>query len=92
MDAVKYLKESNRMCYSINFCTECPLDKENLCANSVTNGEEEKVVMLVEQWSKEHPLITNRQKFQQVFGRPLHRIKNPTGWWDEEYKPPKEDE
>jgi hypothetical protein len=58
MDAVKYIKEKDRMCKS-SLCRNCPISADN-------NGEDihcseftlkctEKTVELVEKWSEENP-------------------------------------
>ena len=59
MDAIKYLKEKERMCYKQEDCTHCPLkiDDDNTCSIlEETNPEE--AVEIVEEWSKEHPQKT----------------------------------
>ena len=89
MDAVKFLKEVNRICETVD-CPDCPLDNANLCINDTTvDGEEEKVCSIVEQWSKEHPIMTNRQKFREVFGE---NVCPTVEWWGEEYKVPNGEE
>lgn len=63
MDAVEYLKERARMCNSYERCSECPLLNVG-CGES--NPDE--TVDIVEQWSREHPVMTNAMKFEEVFG------------------------
>lgn len=98
MDAVKFLKEKNRMCdrYYSNDCKRCPLQPapEDGGYASCKQFEEEdpdEVVLNVEEWSKENPLITNAMKFEAVFGtlNPVAKLinENPT-WWDKEYEKP----
>lgn len=63
MDAVEFLKERNRLCNSFRYnCLNCPAYN---CANS---EHFEETVALIEKWSKEHPIITNEMKFEEVFG------------------------
>ena len=59
MDAVKYLKESKRMCEFYMDCRDCPLDeKGEMCTGYPANHPEEHVA-IVERWSKEHKIKTN---------------------------------
>ena len=86
MDAVEYLKERARMCRSFNLiCSDCPLFNGG-CGES--NPDE--AVDIVEQWSKEHPVMTNAMKFEEVFGcsSPKPGYYLPDAWWDEPYKEP----
>ena len=68
MDALEFLRERVRMCNlysdSYNGCCECPL-AESRCVISNTASDEDlkKMIVAVEQWSKEHP----RKTMQSVF-------------------------
>lgn len=77
MDAIKYLKEKWRMIESLESgnakgctsskCAICPLSMDNnetskLCPE-FERTEPEKVIALVEKWSKEHPQKTMLQDF-----------------------------
>ena len=65
MDAVEFLKERNRLCNSFRYnCLNCPAYN---CANS---EHFEETVALIEKWSKEHPIKTNAQKFEETYGFP----------------------
>lgn len=73
MDAVKFIEERYRICNS-NICSsECPFWRDNLsipdlgCADFIRMFPAE-AVSIVEQWSREHPVMTNAQKFEEVFG------------------------
>ena len=72
LDAVEFLKERLRMCetYSESFlCGRgCPMPFRPCEFHSFTEGHFEQMVETVEQWSKEHPIITNGMKFEEVFG------------------------
>lgn len=94
MDAVKFINELNRMCKSHDdVCTSCPLISSNCPVNDF-DVEAEKVVPIVEQWSKEHPVATNEQKVRQLIPyiaiiRPLDdpgvvKMIIPRDWWDAE--------
>ncbi len=86
MDAVKFLKDCNRICATVD-CLDCPLHDEHICMHGIEDDEAEEAVSIVEQWSKEHPIVTNLIKFQEVFGvGGLPKAEAPPSWWDEEYK------
>ena len=73
MSAIRFLKETQRMCNSYQECTDCPLKElasfsgRPTCKSAVLN-ECEKAIFAVDVWSKEHPIITNAMKFKEVFG------------------------
>ena len=61
MDAVKFIKERNRMCRSFGgSCGGCPADK-NTCCDSFEWREE--LATIVEKWSAEHPRKTRQDVF-----------------------------
>lgn len=96
MDAVKFLKERNRMCDNYNLCTDgCPLFK--IC--DISLGYCREMVAAVEKWSQEHPVVTNGLRFlddNREYIRTYHRWENgckpyievhiEADWWDDEYK------
>jgi len=88
MDALEFLKEYNRMCVVNKDCHGCPL-KGTTCSLGSELSEEQMTIIVekTEQWSKEHPIITNARKFEEVFGLPAHcMIDQDAQWWDEPYK------
>lgn len=70
MDAVKFLKEYNRMCNSYGHdCGECGIDKMrngNGCTG-IIHAHPEEAVSIVEKWSAEHPIKTRQSEFLKVF-------------------------
>lgn len=64
MDAKEFLKEVNRMCNSMKMCKGCPGFKACVHADKFSS----EMVDIVETWSEQNPLITNRNKFYDVFG------------------------
>lgn len=100
MDAVKYLKEKRRMCGEVGVCRDCPLNElkatDGMSCYEAINNNPEEAVSIVEQWSKEHPVITNRNKLKEVFGEIFTEkgelIFTDPNWWDAEYKEPKGEE
>lgn len=82
MEASKFIKESARMCNQNGYCcADCPAYG---CPKCIIDGTSlakddkalEEYIAIVEKWSKEHPVITNEKKFEQVFGEDaLRNIK-----------------
>ena len=60
MDAVEYVKQRERMCNYYTNCTECPAGYYDGCSS--LNGVS-KLVPIVEQWAKEHPVKTRQSEF-----------------------------
>ena len=65
MKAADYLREKQRMCQSIPFCSECPF---NASYNSIEKIDPEKAEELVEEWANKNPRVTNADKLKRVFG------------------------
>ena len=67
MDAVKYLKEKERMCHSYNnMCDGCGFGKVPKC-NRTEEDNPEKAVDIVERWSAEHPMKMRQSEFLKMF-------------------------
>lgn len=70
MDAVKFLKEKERMCREHD-CFDCPLGKKNnergLGCPALENQYPETAIAIVEQWSREHPIKTRQSEFLKMF-------------------------
>ena len=69
MDAVKYIKEFNRMCRTYNYCSNgCPLEKRcgRFMGIDVDSETIEALVAIIEKWSKEHPANTNGMKVYEM--------------------------
>ena len=88
------VKERRRMCKEVQNCSKCPLSAINNKTKtycdafmSESPAEADRIVM---QWSAEHPVMTNRRKFEEVFGfniATLFEINcRNAEWLDEEYK------
>jgi len=103
MDAVKFLKEKKRMSEQFVECQPCPIyakrsepQYESYSCDQFINRYPKSVVSIVEQWSKEHPIMTNKMKFEEVFGRTCvengELVLVRPSWWMEEYHEPKGDE
>ena len=69
MDAVKCIKEFNRMCRSYDCCSDgCPLKRRCILFRNPNADSEsiEALVAAVEKWSKEHPVVTNGLKVHEM--------------------------
>jgi len=99
MEALDFLKEAQRMCKSYADCKGCPLVNSPCgfirCIVDHSGAEMRCVTKVVEQWSKEHPIITNAQKFKEVFGFSVEdkytMRSDVTEWLNEPYKEPEHD-
>lgn len=60
MDAVEYVKQRERMCNYYTNCNDCPAGYYEGCSS--LNGVS-KLVLIVEQWAKEHPVKTRQSEF-----------------------------
>ena len=64
MEALEFLKERKRMCNCYKDCCECPLEAAICTASStMPDGDYEKIIAAVEQWSKAHPRKTRQSVF-----------------------------
>lgn len=71
MDAVKFLKERDRICGSYKYegCNGCPLDQRhnddycNLTYCKYPEAFPEEAIAIVEKWSAEHPVKKYRVRF-----------------------------
>ena len=64
MDAVEYVKQRGRMCdYYVN-CDDCPASQYGRCSS--LNGIP-KMVLIVEQWAKAHPIKTRQSEFLKMW-------------------------
>ena len=64
MDAVEYVKQRERMCNYYTNCSECPAGYCEECSS--LNGVS-KLVPIVEQWAKEHPVKTRQSEFLKMW-------------------------
>ena len=78
MDAVKYIKEKQRMCTSYEECMDCGLhegemEKSMGCYTYCTEYPEE-AVSIIEKWSQEHPQKTMLSDFLEKY--PKARLRD----------------
>ena len=88
------MSERRRMCKQIGNCNKCPISFHNNQTESFCNTfmmespeDAERIIM---QWASEHPIMTNRRKFEEVFGFNIATMfevnRGNADWLDEEYK------
>ena len=105
MEFKEFCKERERMCKD-HECGDCPLIKvkklmsiggtcNEACMENVDEAEK-----IVSEWSKEYPIVTNRDKFKEVFGFDIaitargsiflyiNDYISKEDWLAQEYKPP----
>ena len=79
MDAVEFVKESNRMCKAFNdnckskdgnnfYCgLRYEADKNGELCDAYIKNHPDKAVAIVEKWAKEHPRKTRQSEFLKMF-------------------------
>ena len=70
MDAVKFVKEYQRMCTKVDECEDCPVNMTDFCtvpAKERSQESAEEIVELVEEWSAAHPRKTRQSVFLEQY-------------------------
>ena len=93
---VTVMREYERMCKGNARCETCPIvssnNKRGVACHLFVRKFPMEAECIIMQWSAEHPIITNRIKFEEVFGRDLFKlcVVDPMGdvlkWLDEGYQ------
>ena len=60
MEALEFLRNYDRMCSTIDKCSECPAVNMKCC--ELYTDEQAKLVEIVEKWAKEHPEETEQEQ------------------------------
>lgn len=87
-------KQFNRMCESYgDTCENCLLQNPRgiLTCWRWCFEEPVKAEKIIMDWAKENPVVTNRDKFKEVFGIDWWAI-NTADWLKDEYKEPEKDD
>lgn len=66
MDAIKFIKERNRMCDSFETCGMCPAFEVS-CGILRSIQQNPTIVSIVERWSKENPRKTRQSVFLEQY-------------------------
>ena len=65
MDAVEFLRDFRRMCSSYeDTCDGCKL-RDGYCVPTKDDCDHEKVIRVVEEWAKAHPVKTVKTRFSE---------------------------
>ena len=68
MDAVEFLKGLDRMCgYYKGKCVDCPARDAHCMLKGLYTNDGGKVVPIIEQWAKEHPIKTRQSVFLEQY-------------------------
>ena len=89
-------KMYDRLCDSYDECYKCPMFRNRNGNNPIGCGywalkvDPETAEEIILRWGKEHPIMTNGIKFQEVFGQPYEYLFETNGfikqWLSQEYK------
>jgi len=66
MEAIKFIKERDRMCRTYDDCKGCPLEVGDDCTD-FPNGSPERAAEIVEHWSKTHKGKTRQSEFLKLY-------------------------
>ena len=101
MDAKEFIRELVRICKSQDeTCSKCLIFESAGCPLIIPESTDaDRLIAVVEKWSKEHPIKTNGMRFlddNREYIRTYHRWENgckpyievhiEADWWDAEYK------
>lgn len=68
MTAVDFLRTASRMCQTYESCFDgCPMHSENCDLMSTPIDKTEKIVQIVEQWDKDHPVKRRQSELLKMF-------------------------
>lgn len=108
MEFKEFCRERSRMCKFNQYCSRCDIgDKKEpgMCADYCVKNPDE-AEKIVSEWAKEHPIVTNRKKFEEVFGFNImtkpekeedftmsrdELLSRVEKWLQQEYKPPRKE-
>ena len=95
MDALTFIREFQRMCNSFGgICLGCPLAGGRTDCDSIREIKNPRErIDVIEKWSAENPVVTNRQMLKEIFGIDTDNqvIKLYDTWLDKEYKAPEDE-
>lgn len=76
-DSLRNKCKGEKNCRGIN-CRDCPFGIK-VCNADIEMFHAHEAIEIVENWAKEHPIVTNADKFREVFGFDM------TICWDNEF-------
>ena len=90
-------RQFKRMCDSRKWCDSCIINEKRgtITCYRFMMEQPMKAEEIIMQWAKEHPHVTNAEKFKEVFGYDpqLLAIWNNSShiWFDDEFEEPKDE-
>ena len=96
MEFKEFWKQKERVCKTESgWCVNenCPLSGlkkkyECACMKAIIDHPDE-AEAIVQKWADEHPIVTNRMKFKEVFGNIY--LQQSEEFWKDEYKEPEKE-
>ena len=58
---------SEKSCNGVD-CADCPFNQDNICIDFDSVSRALKQLKIIEEWDKAHPIVTNADKFEEIFG------------------------
>ncbi len=92
---ITVMREYNRMCEKSMKCENCPIVSSNngrgVACHLFVRKFPEEAERIIMQWAAEHQVMTNRRKFEEVFGFNIASLfdvnnRHVAEWLCEEYK------
>lgn len=69
MDALRMLKEWNRMCATVKECWNCPFKSCSGCVGAATPEAQVELITTIEEWAAENPQKTILEEFMEKYPR-----------------------
>lgn len=83
-DSLRTSHKGEESCTGIK-CADCPFN-EFACSLGLSKFNVFDTIEIVENWTKEHPVMTNAMKFEEIFGTKPSEISSCDDFWNKEYK------
>lgn len=87
-DSLRTKNKGEENCDGIS-CSNCPFNRKVCNTGKLifySFKAIEKAIEIVENWAKEHPIVTNADKFREVFGFEYDDVCDVNRFWNAEYK------
>ena len=82
MDAIKFIKEKERMCEACGSCILCPAEMDGSCAVGLRSGvSPEQQINIVKEWTKQNPRKTRQSVFLEQYPNARVTAKGIVNIW-----------
>lgn len=92
MSLVEFIQAEGRMCACNPLRPTCTVfsskEKKKMSCRQFKAKYPQEYIDIVQRWAKEHPLVTNRDKFVEVFGNIPFNFADDANWLNAEYTKP----